>query len=125
MRVCLGGTFNRFHKGHRILIDTALEKAGETGFVFIGISNGPLVKNKPEIASFEKRRDEVLSFLQETKQTLPTIVVEPIETVEGPTLSMDFDAIVVSEETGSLALAEHGVLQTGLLLDKVILRLTK
>jgi pantetheine-phosphate adenylyltransferase len=103
MRVCLGGTFNRFHKGHRLLIDTALEKAGKTGFVFIGISDGPLVKNKPEIVSFEKRRDEVLLFLQGKKQDLPTIVVEPIETVEGPTLSMDFDVIVVSEETKQVA----------------------
>ena len=103
MRVCLGGTFNRFHKGHRLLIDTAVDNAGKTGFVFIGISDGPLVKNKPEIASFEIRRDEVLSFLKGKKQDLPTIVVEPIETVEGPTLTMDFDAIVVSKETKQVA----------------------
>lgn len=103
MRVCLGGTFNRFHKGHRLLIDTAVDKAGKTGFVFIGISDGSLVKDKPKVESFEQRRDQVLSFLKGKKQNLPTIVVEPIETVEGPTLAMDFDAIVVSEETKKVA----------------------
>jgi len=103
MRVCLGGTFNRFHKGHRLLIDTALKKAGSDGFVFIGISNGSLVSDKPKIESFEHRRNQVISFLQSKKQTLPTIVIEPIKTVEGPTLTMDFDVIVVSKETKKVA----------------------
>ena len=103
MRVCIGGTFNRFHKGHRLLIDTALEKAGSDGFVFIGVSNGSLVKNKPKVESFEQRRNQVLLFLQSKKQRLPTVVIEPIKTVEGPTLTMDFDAIVVSEETKQVA----------------------
>jgi len=103
MRVCLGGTFNRFHKGHRLLIDTALKKADSDGFVFIGISNGSLVSDKPKIESFEHRRNQVISFLQSKKQTLPTIVIEPIKTVEGPTLTMDFDVIVVSKETKQVA----------------------
>lgn len=103
MRVCLGGTFNRFHKGHRLLIDTALKKAGSDGFVFIGISNKSLVNDKPKIESFEHRRDQVISFLQSKNQILPTVVIEPIETVEGPTLTMDFDVIVVSKETKKVA----------------------
>jgi pantetheine-phosphate adenylyltransferase len=106
MRVCVGGTFNRFHKGHKLLIDTAIKKAGCDGFVFIGLSNGPLVKDKSFVEGFEKRRHQILSFLQSKNQKkLPTIVIEPIETVEGPTLSMDFDGIVVSEETKKTA--EH------------------
>ena len=103
MRVCLGGTFNRFHKGHRLLIDTALKKAGSDGFVFIGISNKSLVNDKPKIESFEHRRDQVISFLQSKNQILPTVVIEPIETVEGPTLTMDIDVIVVSKETKKVA----------------------
>jgi len=45
----------------------------------------------------------VISFLQSKKQTLPSVVIEPIETVEGPTLTMDFDVIVVSKETKKVA----------------------
>jgi len=103
MRVCLGGTFNRFHKGHKLLINTALDIAESDGFVFIGISNGALLNEKKYVEPFEKRRDYVISFLQSKKQTLPTILVESIESEEGPTLSMDFDVIIVSEETQETA----------------------
>lgn len=99
MRVCIGGTFNRFHKGHQTLIDTAIQYAGKNGFLFIGVSSGPLIKNKPLVEPYEKRKENLLFFLQEKKSSLPTIVIEPIETVEGPTLTLDFDLIVVSSET--------------------------
>lgn len=103
MRVCIGGTFNKFHKGHKQLIETAIEYTGENGFLFIGISNGPLIKNKPFVEPFDKRRERILSFLQDVSETLPTIVIEPIQRVEGPTLSMSFDVIVVSPETKKTA----------------------
>lgn len=99
MRVCLGGTFSHFHKGHKKLIDKALQKAGSNGYVFIGLSNGPLIKHKVSKQSFDTRMDQILSYLKNKDEELPTIVIEPIETVAGPTLYTDFDAIVVSEET--------------------------
>lgn len=101
MRVCIGGTFNRLHKGHKKLIENAIELAGKNGFLFIGIYNGPLLKNKPYVEPFQKRRDLLLSHLHslEKKNNLPTVVIEPIKTVEGPTLTLNFDIIVVSPET--------------------------
>ncbi len=103
MRVCIGGTFNRFHKGHQTLINTGINYAGEHGFLFIGVSNGPLIEKKPSVEPYEKRKDDLLFFLQQKKTVLPTIAIEPIETVEGPTLTMDFDMIVVSSETKKTA----------------------
>jgi pantetheine-phosphate adenylyltransferase len=99
MKVCVGGTFNRFHKGHQTLLDTAIQFAGHKGFLFIGIASGPLVKKRSHLELFERRRDRVIEFLKQKNIGLPVTVIEPITTVEGPTLILDFDAIVVSKET--------------------------
>jgi pantetheine-phosphate adenylyltransferase len=103
MRVCLGGTFNHFHKGHKKLIDKAIQKAESNGFVFIGLSSGPLIEHKSSMQCYDTRRKQILSYIKNKNEDLPTIVIESIETVEGPTLDVDFDAIVVSEETKKTA----------------------
>ncbi len=104
MRVVIGGTFNRFHKGHRLLVDTAIKYASKDGFLFIGISCKKLVENKSFIEPFNKRRNSVLTYIKKRHNEIPTIVVEPIDTVEGPTLTDDFDLIVVSDETKKTAM---------------------
>ena len=98
MRVCLGGTFNTLHKGHKLLISTALNCAGKEGIVFIGIAIGDLIKKKKNIKSFEDRKDHIVSFLS-TQSKIPTVIIEPIANIFGPTLTNDYDAIVVSHET--------------------------
>ncbi len=104
MRVCIGGTFNRFHKGHRLLVDTAIKYASKDGFLFIGISCDKLVEQKSFVEPFNIRRKSVLCYINERFTEIPTIVLEPIETIEGPTLTDDFDLIVVSEETEKVAI---------------------
>jgi pantetheine-phosphate adenylyltransferase len=104
MRVCIGGTFNRFHKGHRLLVDTAIKYASKDGFLFIGISCGKLVETKSFIEPYNIRKKSVLCYIIERCTEIPTIVLEPIETIEGPTLTEDFDLIVVSEETEKVAI---------------------
>ena len=49
MKVCVGGTFNNLHKGHKFLLKKAFESAGENGFVYIGLAKGSLIKNKKNI----------------------------------------------------------------------------
>ena len=102
MRICIGGTFNRLHKGHKLLIDTAIRRAGKKGFVFIGLSTGELLSKKSFVEPYEVRRNLLLDFLN-TKTNLPTVLIEPITTVEGPTLQMNFDEIIVSFETKEVA----------------------
>jgi len=46
MRVCIGGTFEFLHKGHKKLIDKAFEIAGKNGFVFIGLTTSEFTKRK-------------------------------------------------------------------------------
>jgi pantetheine-phosphate adenylyltransferase len=102
MRVCVGGTFNIFHKGHKLLIKTAIEQATEDGYLFIGITSGELVETKPQIRSFKERKKDLILFLINL-QKKPEIVIKPISDIFGPTLKEKFDVIVVSPETKNTA----------------------
>ena len=102
MNVCLGGTFNPFHHGHRRLIEKAFEVAGSDGRVFIGVTSGDVVKDKKNVKSFEQRKKIIDEFLLEQDFT-SECVIKPIFDKFGPSVEGDFDAIVVSSETKSTA----------------------
>ena len=102
MKVCIGGTFNPLHKGHKLLIDKAFEIAGKQGSVFIGISAGEIIKEKKDINSFEERKKAVEQYLYE-KGFIERAVVKPITDKYGPSIEEEFDAIVISPETHKTA----------------------
>ena len=102
MKVCIGGTFNRFHKGHKALINKAFKVAGDNGFVFIGITVGKLIKNKKEVESFENRKRIIEKFIK-NNNFLGNVIIESINDKFGPSIFDDFDAIVVSPETKKTA----------------------
>jgi len=93
--VCIGGTFDRLHRGHRALIDKAFEVAGEKGRVFIGVV---MNSKKNGVLSFEKRKKELMDYL-ERKGFVDRATIQPIFDKYGPSISGNFDAIVVSDET--------------------------
>ena len=98
MLVCLGGTFNIFHDGHKRLIDKALEVAGEEGSVHIGITVGDVINHKKNVNSFDFRKKVILDYI--SSKNLKTIVeVLPIDSKFGIAVEKDYDAIVVSPET--------------------------
>jgi len=103
MRVCVGGTFDRFHKGHKTLIKKAFEIVGNSGTVFIGLAKGDLVKNKKNIRPFYMRKRELEKFLVNKGFNNQSIIV-PITNKYGLTLDEDFDAIVISPETEKIAI---------------------
>ena len=99
MKVCLGGTFNVLHKGHKKLFDKALEVAGEKGILYIGLTRGEVIKKKTNVKSFEERKNEIESYFSRQKKT-PIIKIIPISTKYDQSLIYDdYDAIVVSPET--------------------------
>jgi len=103
MRVCIGGTFNILHKGHKELIDKAFKIAGKNGIVFIGVTKGEMLDKKKFVEPYEKRVKELkkyLSFKGFNKNT----EIRPIYNKYGPTINEDFDVIVVSDETRDNAL---------------------
>ncbi|HEC89194.1 MAG: cytidyltransferase [Thermoplasmata archaeon] len=103
-KVCIGGTFNIFHRGHKKLIDTALELAGRNGEVFIGLSSGKLESQKKKpVKPFSERKQCIEEYIRD-KKFEGHLEIIPIENRFGLTLIEDFDIIVVSPETFSTAL---------------------
>jgi len=98
MKVCIGGTFNPLHKGHKLLIDKAFEIAGKQGSVFIGITTGEIIKGKQDVKPFEERKKIIEQYLCE-RGFIERAVVKPIIDKYGPSMEGEFDTIVISPET--------------------------
>ena len=98
MRVCIGGTFNTLHKGHKLLIDKAFEVAGIRGSVFIGITTGEILSGKNDVKPMIERKKSIEKYLSK-KGFINRAVIEPIKDKYGPSIEEEFDAIVVSPET--------------------------
>jgi pantetheine-phosphate adenylyltransferase len=102
MKVCLGGTFNYLHEGHKCLIQKAIEVAGKNGSVFIGVTTKNLIKNKKGMKPFDYRKKDIEQYLF-SEGYLGITKIKAIDDKYGPTLDEDFDAIIVSPETISTA----------------------
>lgn len=102
MKVCIGGTFDLLHKGHKKLIDKAFEVAGKNGFVFIGITTKKITKRKKNVETIEKRQKKLKEYLIE-KNFIDRALIKPINDRYGPSIEEDFDAIIVSPETFATA----------------------
>jgi len=97
--VAVGGTFDLFHRGHRVLLMKAF-KVGNR--VLIGLCSDNFVKKmrKPHrIASYAKRLEDLEKLLKKNG-VLERAEIMPLDDAYGITLSeRRIDAIVVSEET--------------------------
>jgi len=98
MKVCIGGTFNVLHKGHKLLLDKAFKIAGENGTVYIGISEGELVRKKKYVVPLEQRKKIIENYLSIKRYDKQTVII-PIHHKFGIAVEEDFDVIIVSPET--------------------------
>lgn len=102
MRVCIGGSFDRFHKGHKYLVKKALDLAGNDGYLFVGLTTRKIDGRKDVLESYEKRKKNLERFVEE-KKTNTKVEIKPINDKFGPAIKDDFDSIVVSPETKKTA----------------------
>ena len=92
-KVVVGGTFDKFHNGHRKLLETAFE-IGD--FVEIGVTSDEFGGLKGNIDTCQVRMENLRNFFK----NYDNYHISRLDNKYGPTLSVeDFDAIVVSEET--------------------------
>jgi len=98
MKVCVGGTFNVLHRGHRVLIDKAIQTAGKNGMVFIGVAKGKIAYTKKYSVPFNKRVKTLKKYLAKKGYTEQTVVL-PLSDRYGPAVYEDYDAIIVSPES--------------------------
>lgn len=93
--VCIGGTFDIIHKGHKALIDKAFE-IGEQ--VFIGLTSDKMLGKK--VKSYKERKKQLQNYLKSKNYNAKIV---QINNIYGKTLEKDFSAIVVSPETEKIA----------------------
>ena len=99
-RVAAGGTFDPLHDGHKALLRRAAELS-RNGDLLIGLTSDEMVSNKNHIVdNYRSRHDGVMRFILAMGKT-PVIV--KLEDPYGPTVTEDFDYLVVSPETNPAA----------------------
>jgi len=101
--VAVGGTFDEFHKGHKVLLKKAFEVGNR---VLIGVSSDDLVekwRKTHKVATYEKRLNDLKSFLRR-QGVLDRAEILPLHDPYGVTVSSNgLDGLVVSRETEARA----------------------
>ena len=102
MKICIGGTFNVLHRGHKKLLEEAFKKAGNEGFVFIGLTKQKIQDSNKKTRKYEEREKDLIKFLEE-HNWLSKSKILPITDKYGLAVDENYDAIVVSPETYHVA----------------------
>ena len=93
-KVAVGGTFDKFHKGHRKLLDTAFELGS---YVVIGVTSNEFGGLKGKIDPCNVRMSNLKGLLENKH---PNYDIQQLNEPYGTTIDdEEIDAIVVSEET--------------------------
>ena len=92
-KVAVGGTFDKFHDGHKKLLETAFEIGNE---IEIGVTSNEFGGRKGDIDSCKERMANLKSFFNDKSNFSVTPLNDPYGTT---VFDEEFDAIVVSEET--------------------------
>ncbi len=94
MKIIVGGTFDRLHKGHRSIISKALEE----GDVTIGLTSDTMARERKGegVEDYNQREAALRTFAKELE-------IRKIEDPIGFAIEEDYRKIVVSEETKETA----------------------
>lgn len=97
-RVAVGGTFDKFHKGHKKLLKKAFEIGDE---ILIGVTSDEFGGQKGDIESCSIRMSNLGKFLDKfSPEYQRKYSIVRLEDHYGPTIKNEtIDALVVSEET--------------------------
>jgi len=99
MKVMVGGTFDPLHDGHKQLLARSFDLAASNGVVTIGLTTDSFASAKSHpVRPYEEREQNLKTFIEQQGYSTDWHI-EPLSNRFGSALDVDFDAIVVSEET--------------------------
>jgi len=105
----MGGTFDVFHRGHEVLIQTALEVSVQ---VLIGLTTDERAgkgRAGSQVTPYNERKDRLEGWLK-SQRVEHRVEIVPLNDDWGPAaLGKEFEGIIVSEETEDIALALNQV----------------
>lgn len=95
-KIVIGGTFNRIHKGHTSVLNTAFQ-IGRS--VVIGLTSDKFASRFriEKVFSYEERRGNLVKVIEKFKR--PYEIIEIDDAYGIATIDPEIDCIVVSEET--------------------------
>ena len=100
----VGGTFDPLHDGHKHLLKRSFEVAGPGGSVVIGLTSDLFASHKTHpIHPFATRKADLEQYISSTINSTQWLV-EPLNDRYGSAIDADFDALIVSEETLTVAI---------------------
>ena len=100
----VGGTFDPLHDGHKRLLARSFEIAGPSGHVVIGLTSDSFASHKTHpIHPFATRKADLEQYISSTINSTQWDV-EPLNDRYGSAIDADFDALIVSEETLTVAI---------------------
>ena len=99
-KIAVGGTFDKFHNGHKKLLSTAFEMGEE---VLIGVTSDNFASNKNhDVEEYSIRVNKIDKFVR--KYNIPYEIKEIFDAYGTADKDSALDAIVVSKETEKTAL---------------------
>jgi pantetheine-phosphate adenylyltransferase len=92
--VALGGTFDLFHRGHRLLLSFAASLGKK---LIVGVASDRFASGKNHsVEPFETRLNNVLSFLQEKRVEFELFKLDDFA---GPSVSLEEGTLLATSET--------------------------
>ncbi|MFP4654769.1 MAG: phosphopantetheine adenylyltransferase [Methanohalobium sp.] len=103
-KVAVGGTFQYIHDGHKKLIKKTFELAND-GHVDIGLTSNEMArKQRLEMTDYDTRKKNLVDYIKTLNNKISNCRIFKLTDPYGPTLTDDYDYIVVSSETYDSAL---------------------
>ncbi len=95
----MGGTFDHLHKGHKLLIKTALSISNN---LVIGLTTRKLLKNKnyaSKLEDYETREKNLKKFISSFTDLKRVKIIELNEPYGPPINDPEYEGLVVSQDT--------------------------
>jgi pantetheine-phosphate adenylyltransferase len=102
MNVVVAGTFDLFHKGHRVLIKSALEFAGsyKNSRLTIGVTSDKMASKKSHpVQSFEVRKRSISNFITRMNIQTQWEIVLLNDPLGDAAINPGYDVLIASKET--------------------------